>query len=133
VPNSLATSILWQVSQLIGFVLVIIMDLFRDTNGVPKNNLYKALVFQAAIAGVCLLFALVFNGPMLRTKALKEQEELRKTEGLGLNRQSNHIIANSTHHFFDSSETLQTLGQVDEEGASEIKHQKNHHGSGEMA
>lgn len=133
----MATSILWQVSQLIGFVLVIIMDLFRDTNGVPKNNLYKALIFQAAIAGVCSLSSLVFNGPMLRTKALKEQEELRMAKEMGLNQTTgaNHISKYPSHHFFDSNETLQALGQDEEEGASEIKYQKSYHSSkhGEMA
>lgn len=109
VPESLSTSILWQLAQAIGFALVIIMDLFRDTNGVPKNNMYKALIFQAAAAGVCVLFSIVFNGPMSRTIALKEQEELRKTELLGLNNNPNTLSANS-HPFFDSSDTLQTLG-----------------------
>ncbi|GAA5805451.1 major facilitator superfamily domain-containing protein [Helicostylum pulchrum] len=109
VPESLSTSILWQLAQAIGFALVIIMDLFRDTNGVPKNNMYKALIFQAAAAGVCVLFSVVFNGPMSRTIALKEQEELRKTELLGLNNNPNALSANS-HHFFGSSDTLQTLG-----------------------
>lgn len=79
------------------------MDLFRDNDGVPKNNMYKALIFQAAVAGVCLLFAVVFNGPMTRSEALKEQKEIRKTRLLGLNN-------NNVHTFFDSSDSLQTLG-----------------------
>lgn len=103
VPESLSTSILWQIAQIIGFVLVIIMDLFRDSNGVPKNNMYKALIFQAAVAGVCLLFAVVFNGPMTRSKALKEREEIRKTKILGLGH-------NNTHSFYESSDTIQGLG-----------------------
>lgn len=98
----MSTSILWQIAQVIGFALVIVMDLFRDTNGVPKNNLYKALIFQAAVAGVCLLFAVVFNGPMTRSIALKEQEEIRKTKLLGLNN-------TNTRGFFESNETLQGL------------------------
>lgn len=102
VPESLSTSILWQLAQFIGFVLVIIMDLFRDTKGVPKNNLYKALIFQAAVAGVCLLFAVVFNGPMTRSNVLKEQEKIRKTKLLGLN-------STNTREFFESSDTLQGL------------------------
>ncbi|KAI7876656.1 major facilitator superfamily domain-containing protein [Mucor mucedo] len=102
VPESLSTSILWQIAQVIGFALVIVMDLFRDTNGVPKNNLYKALIFQAVVAGVCLLFAVVFNGPMTRSIALKEQEEIRKTKLLGLNN-------TNTRGFFESNETLQGL------------------------
>lgn len=84
------------------------MDLFRDTNGVPKNNMYKALIFQAAAAGVCLLFSIVFNGPMTRSIALKEKEELRKTELLGI--ANPNALGANPRHFFDSSDTLQTLG-----------------------
>lgn len=102
-PESLSTSILWQVAQAIGFALVIIMDLFRDTHGVPKNNMHKALIFQAAIAGVCLVFAIIFNSPMTRSIAMKEQEEMRKARLVCVNSKNN------THSFFDSSDTLRTL------------------------
>jgi hypothetical protein len=132
VPESLSTSILWQISQLIGFILVIIMDLFRDQNGIPKNNMYNALIFQAAAAGVCLLFALVFNGPMSRTEALIEQEEMWKADALGINSHNtlNIIASNPSHRFFDSSDTLQTLGEEE----VEIKqHHCHDHNSDQIA
>lgn len=50
------------------------VDLLRDS----KNDMFRALVFQAIVAGVCFVFSCVFNGPMLRVKALEEQENLRK-------------------------------------------------------
>lgn len=64
------------------------MDLFREPNGVPKNNMHKALIFQAIIAGICLLFVFVFNGPMLRLKAFREQEENREDKILALSDKS---------------------------------------------
>ncbi|KAI8887074.1 MFS general substrate transporter [Backusella circina FSU 941] len=96
VTESLSTSILWQIAQLIGFILVFIMDLFRDENGTPHNNMYNALIFQAVIAGVCALFALVFNGKMLRTEAIQEKSQKRDVE-------------NTIHHRYDSCETIHVL------------------------
>ncbi|KAI8146221.1 major facilitator superfamily domain-containing protein [Fennellomyces sp. T-0311] len=72
VPESISTSILWQMAQVIGFVLVLIMDNFRDPNGDPPNNMFKALIFQAAIAGVCVILCAVYNGPMRRTEAYRD-------------------------------------------------------------
>ncbi|KAI8991484.1 major facilitator superfamily domain-containing protein [Mycotypha africana] len=80
VTPSLSTSLLWQGAQFIGFVLVIIMDLFRDPYGTPKGNMYKALVFQAIIAGLCMAFALIFNGRMARSEALQQQEKSERSE-----------------------------------------------------
>lgn len=74
VPESLSTSILWQISQILGIILTTVMDLLRDS----KNDMFRALVFQAVVAGVCFIFSCVFNGPMLRLKSLQDQEKLRK-------------------------------------------------------
>ncbi|KAF1806907.1 major facilitator superfamily domain-containing protein [Mucor lusitanicus] len=111
VTESLSTSILWQVSQLIGFILVLVMDLFRDVNGEPKDNLYKALIFQAAIAGVCFFFSMIFNGPMARTEALKVQEKAAATAA------QSEIITNNTamsRYHYDSSDTMQTLTETNQ-------------------
>ena len=72
VPESISTSLLWQMAQVIGFLLVLIMDNFRDPNGNPPNNMFKALIFQAAISGVCVILCGIYNGPMRRTEAYKE-------------------------------------------------------------
>jgi hypothetical protein len=72
------------------------MDLFRDENGTPHNNMHKALVFQAVIAGVCALFALVFNGRMLRTEAIQEKSQKRDVE-------------NTIPHRYNSCETIHVL------------------------
>ncbi|KAI8640411.1 major facilitator superfamily domain-containing protein [Parasitella parasitica] len=100
VTESLSTSILWQIAQLVGFILVLIMDLFRDENGEPKDNLYKALIFQAAIAGICFVFSMLFSGPMTRTEALKVQEKVTQPEFA--------TNAMSRCHY-DSADTTQTL------------------------
>ncbi|KAI8976000.1 major facilitator superfamily domain-containing protein [Pilobolus umbonatus] len=75
VTESLSNSILWQLSQLLGFIFVIIMDLFRDTHGVPKNNMHNGLVFQAIVAGLCCVISFTFNGDMKRTHALDENRQ----------------------------------------------------------
>ncbi|KAI7852646.1 major facilitator superfamily domain-containing protein, partial [Circinella umbellata] len=55
VSDATTSSILWQGAQICGFVLVIIMDMVRDPQGSPPNNLYKALIIQAAVAGAVML------------------------------------------------------------------------------
>lgn len=59
---------------------MVIMDQLRDPNGSPKNNMYKALIFQAGLAGVMVLFAMVFNGPMLRMRALQKEKNIKKLQ-----------------------------------------------------
>lgn len=88
------------------------MDLFRDVNGEPKDNLYKALIFQAAIAGVCFFFSVIFNGPMARTEALKVQEKAAATTAA-----QSEIIANGTamsRYHYDSADTMQTLTEANQ-------------------
>lgn len=67
-------------AQLVGFILVLVLDVFRDPNGDPPNNMFRGLVFQAAMAGVSVVLSLIYNGPMLRTEAIKEREEQRALE-----------------------------------------------------
>ncbi|KAG0169512.1 hypothetical protein DFQ28_006692 [Apophysomyces sp. BC1034] len=71
IPESVSTSILWQSAQLIGFILMLFMDNFRDENGTPHNNMFKGLIFQACMSGVCVLLCFVYNGPMKRSEAEK--------------------------------------------------------------
>jgi hypothetical protein len=104
VTESLSTSILWQLSQVVGFVLVLVMDVFRDEQGYPKNNLYKGLIFQAIVAGVCLFFSIIFDGRMARTEALKMQEHVDQSDTLTFS--NDKPIA---RHHYDSADTLQTL------------------------
>lgn len=59
---------------------MIIMDQLRDSNGNPKNNMYKALIFQAGLAGIMVLFSMVFNGPMLRMRALQKEKDIRNLQ-----------------------------------------------------
>ncbi|ORE18807.1 MFS general substrate transporter [Rhizopus microsporus] len=80
ITESISTSLLWQLGQLTGFILVVIMDQLRDPDGNPKNNMYKALIFQASLAGVMVLFAMVFNGPMLRMRALQKEKDIKKLQ-----------------------------------------------------
>lgn len=42
--------------------------------------MYKALIFQAGLAGVMVLFAMVFNGPMLRMRALQKEKDIKKSQ-----------------------------------------------------
>ncbi|CAO0792691.1 unnamed protein product [Mucor circinelloides] len=121
VTESLSTSILWQVSQLVGFILVLVMDLFRDENGEPKGNLYKALVFQAAIAGVCFFFSMIFNGPMARTEALKVQEKAAAATA------QSEMMTNNTamsRYHYDSADTMQTLTEADQARIQRQQHCK---------
>ena len=48
------------------------MDNFRDPKGDPANNMYKALIFQAAMAGLCVVLCAVYCGPMKRSEAYRE-------------------------------------------------------------
>ncbi|ORX62118.1 MFS general substrate transporter [Hesseltinella vesiculosa] len=73
IPESLSTSILWQLAQVFGFILVLVMDNFRDPAGSPPNNMSRGLIFQAATSGVCVLLAFAYSGPMLRTQAYQER------------------------------------------------------------
>ncbi|KAI8364090.1 major facilitator superfamily domain-containing protein [Blakeslea trispora] len=101
VADSLCTSIIWQFCQLVGFILGLVMDRFRDENGFPKNNMYKGLIFQAVVAGICLVFAVMFNGPMARTEAMKQQQlkhSKTKSEGTHFQNNSAETLLESANH-----------------------------------
>ena len=60
------------------------MDMVRDPQGSPPNNLYKALIIQAAIAGAVMILAFLFQGRMARSEAIawkKEQQERFLVQG----------------------------------------------------
>lgn len=60
---------MWQGAQTFGFLLVMAMDTLRDSEGNPSNNMTRALVMQAVLAGVVTLLAFGFRGKMARTEA----------------------------------------------------------------
>jgi hypothetical protein len=80
VAESTSNSLLWQGCQLFGFIFVLIMDQLRDENGSPKGDMQKALIFQAALMGVCTVLAFVYNGRMNRTEAMAEERSEREQE-----------------------------------------------------
>lgn len=103
---SLSTSILWQLAQLVGFILVLIMDLFRDENGVPKKNMFKALIFQAVIASLTFIFSMIFDGPMARSDALEVQKKTAESQSMAYN-----SIRTNTQYYNNSAETLHVVNQ----------------------
>ncbi|KAI9499208.1 major facilitator superfamily domain-containing protein [Zychaea mexicana] len=81
VSEATTSSILWQGAQVFGFILVVVMDAVRDPRGNPPNNLYKALIIQAGLAGAIMILAFLFMGRMGRSEAIawqKEQQERSK-------------------------------------------------------
>ncbi|KAI8061460.1 hypothetical protein BC940DRAFT_279727 [Gongronella butleri] len=122
IPESISTSILWQLAQAVGFVLVLVMDNFRDPKGTPANNMHRGLIFQAAMSGACVLLAFVYMGPMLRSKAYQEQLQQRdalltpptsKTLYTPTSQDDDAILWNKTllptqpqHHRMNSTETI---------------------------
>ncbi len=77
VHDATSTSIMWQGCQTFGFLFVLAMDQLRDANGTPKNNMFRALILQAALAGLMVILAFGYRGRMLRTEAIErlKQEE----------------------------------------------------------
>lgn len=80
VAESTSNSLLWQGCQLFGFIFVLIMDQLRDENGTPKDNMQKALIFQAALMGACTILAFVYNGRMNRSEAMAEEAKERENQ-----------------------------------------------------
>ncbi|GAA5797515.1 hypothetical protein HPULCUR_002903 [Helicostylum pulchrum] len=82
VHDATSNSIMWQGCQTFGFLFVLAMDLLRDPNGSPKNNMYRALILQAGLAGAMMLLSLLFRGRMLRTEAIEKlkQDELNEKQ-----------------------------------------------------
>jgi hypothetical protein len=52
------------------------MDLLRDSEGMPKDNMYRALILQAALSGLMMLLCFAFRGRMLRTEAIEKMLQL---------------------------------------------------------
>ncbi|KAI7854900.1 major facilitator superfamily domain-containing protein [Circinella umbellata] len=73
IPESISTSILWQAAQIVGFILVLVLDKFRDPTGSPPDNMFRGLVFQASMASISVVLSLIYNGPMKRLEARQEQ------------------------------------------------------------
>jgi hypothetical protein len=78
---------LWQIAQVFGFILVLVMDRFRDPTGSPPNNMDRGLIFQAVTSGVCVVLSILYSGRMLRTEAyqqspvhLEVKDELTKND-----------------------------------------------------
>lgn len=82
VHDATTNSIMWQGCQTFGFLFVLAMDLLRDPDGSPKNNMHRALILQAGLAGAMMILSLLFRGRMLRTEAIEKlkQEELNEKE-----------------------------------------------------
>lgn len=77
VHDATSTSIMWQGCQTFGFLIVLAMDKLRDADGTPKDNMYRALILQAALAGLMMVLSFGYRGRMLRTEAI---ERLRQEE-----------------------------------------------------
>ncbi|KAI9258253.1 hypothetical protein BY458DRAFT_440986 [Sporodiniella umbellata] len=105
ITDSIPTSLLWQLGQVVGSPLVIVMDRFRDPQGTPKNNMVMALVFQAGLASVLMLLSLIFNGPMARTEAF-EQAKKNQEKVLTFDTYSNLVCPDN-----ESSETIMAEGR----------------------
>lgn len=71
---------MWQGCQTFGFLFVLIFDALRDSNGEPKNNMYRALILQAALAGLMVLLCFGFRGRMLRTEAIEKLKQVEENE-----------------------------------------------------
>ncbi|KAI9025876.1 major facilitator superfamily domain-containing protein [Phycomyces nitens] len=86
VADASTNSILWQGAQIFGIILVSAMDAMRDTEGTPKNNLFRALILQAVLAGVMMVLAFLFRGRMKRSEAIalekkRQAEHPQKKDG----------------------------------------------------
>lgn len=71
---------MWQGCQTFGFLFVLAMDQMRDSNGTPKNNMYRALILQAALAGLMVVLCFGFRGRMLRTEAIERMKKEENNE-----------------------------------------------------
>lgn len=70
------------------------MDATRRQDSVPENDMTVALIFQAAIAGVMAVLALLFHGNMARSEAAAwEQRTLERLSEL-TGKDSTHLPSN---------------------------------------
>lgn len=80
------------------------MDLLRDSEGTPKDNMYRALILQAALAGLMMLLCFAFRGRMLRTEAIEKMQQLEAENEKGT--ESQHQIddlQDEEHHIDNNS------------------------------
>jgi len=54
VPPEVSASIYWIGGQLLGGIFIIVMDALREPDGVPKDNLTRALIFEGVVACVAV-------------------------------------------------------------------------------
>lgn len=69
VADATTSSLLWQGAQTFGFIFVVVMDALRDANGAPVDNMDKALIFQASVAGAIVILSFLFYGRLHRSEA----------------------------------------------------------------
>lgn len=72
------------------------MDMLRDPNGSPKNNMYRALILQAGLAGLMMILSFGFRGRMLRTEAIEKLRQEESNEKKKITEESNNT--NCTCH-----------------------------------
>lgn len=82
---------MWQGCQTFGFLFVLAMDMLRDANGSPKNNMYRALIFQAGLAGLMMVLSFGFRGRMLRSEANAKMLQEESNEKRNINEESNNL------------------------------------------
>ena len=54
VPPEVSASIYWIGGEFLGGIFIIIMNALRDDDGVPKDNMTKALIFEGVVACVAV-------------------------------------------------------------------------------
>ncbi|KAI9278679.1 major facilitator superfamily domain-containing protein [Phascolomyces articulosus] len=121
VADATTSSILWQGAQITGFILVVVMDLVRDPHGDPPNNLYKALIIQAAVAGVVMILAFLFHGRMARSEAIAwQKEQQNRLREVGNSEKMTGTLG-STVSLSDTTKD----GVIDQHGRHNIDPEKN--------
>ncbi|KAI8637409.1 major facilitator superfamily domain-containing protein [Parasitella parasitica] len=103
VADATTNSIMWQGCQTFGFLIVLVMDLLRDSNGTPKDNMYRALILQAALAGLMMLLCFAFRGRMLRTEAIKKMQQSEDENEKGAESQHQLDELQDEEHSLDRS------------------------------
>ncbi|KAI9307437.1 hypothetical protein BJ944DRAFT_275381 [Cunninghamella echinulata] len=123
VPESISTSILWQIAQVIGFALVLVMDKFRDPRGRPANNMDRGLIFQAATSGVIVILSFIYSGKMLRTEAYAKKKE----HSMSLNDDDNATVTDGSHLEIENFQHYDDITPALYESAVTTTDGSNHH------
>ncbi|KAI8140363.1 major facilitator superfamily domain-containing protein [Fennellomyces sp. T-0311] len=111
VSEATTSSLLWQGAQVFGFLIVLMMDGVRDPHGDPPNNMRKALIIQAALAGVIMILSFAFRGRMARSEAIawqkEQQQRFTKDESF---EKSLHTLSDDHRHIdSDNNDASQVL------------------------